>query len=320
METRLEPLPDMPLLPITSEETIASCRALPVTNNDIFVCSYPKSGTTWTQNLVCRSLAAKIGMVLPDDWHLSQSAPFYEVNQYWKNHEEDPSRRRVAAKRPLEVDNVTFRVFNTHLRPHQLPPNAKCIYVMRDPLDVLTSLYYHLANMDEADGGYTGTPQALCAEFQTGTVVYGKWQDHMEAWLGGKNNDGSGSEILLLHYEDMKTNLDEEATKLARFLGVQEEALARVVDNAVPHCTFAAMRTERWRYTPVTVQWKKNKSTGKPYDDFVRAGRIGDGASFLDSYFTDELEKQWKKDMVIARNRWCQAGVDPSIIVRYLKE
>ena len=42
----------MPVLPITSEETLAACRAMRVKPGDIFIASYPKSGTTWTQNIL----------------------------------------------------------------------------------------------------------------------------------------------------------------------------------------------------------------------------------------------------------------------------
>jgi hypothetical protein len=312
----------MPLLPITSEQTVAACRALPVTHHDIFICSYPKSGTTWTQNLVCRLLAATIGMTLPDDWHLSHSAPFYEVDQYWEHSSSGDVLspiRRLAPKIPLQQKDGgnCYRVFNTHLRPHQLPPNAKCIYVVRDPLDVLASFYYHLANMADADGGYTGTPQEFCADFLAGTVLYGKWQDHIQAWLG-KGDKSTNSKVLILHYQDMKDNLQEEATKLAHFLGVEDVNLA--VETAVPHCTFSAMRKERWRYTPMSVQWKEDETTGKPYDDFVRAGRIGDGDDFFNAYFSEDLKNQWVRDLSKARNWWLQAGVVPEVIKRYLGE
>lgn len=42
-------LPPMPLLPISSSKTISMCRNLELRDSDIFICSYPKSGTTWMQ-------------------------------------------------------------------------------------------------------------------------------------------------------------------------------------------------------------------------------------------------------------------------------
>lgn len=39
----------MPLLPISSTATIEMCRNLELRDSDIFICSYPKSGTTWMQ-------------------------------------------------------------------------------------------------------------------------------------------------------------------------------------------------------------------------------------------------------------------------------
>ena len=42
----------MPLLPITSVETLKKCANLPLRSDDVFICSYPKSGTTWTQHIV----------------------------------------------------------------------------------------------------------------------------------------------------------------------------------------------------------------------------------------------------------------------------
>ena len=40
----------------------------------------------------------------------------------------------------------------------------------------------------------------------------------MGVWLGQQNEDPITQTVKLLHYEDMKENLEREATKLARFL------------------------------------------------------------------------------------------------------
>ena len=128
----------------------------------------------------------------------------------------------IIAKRPSSSPrtDLLFMILPavTHLRPHQLPANAKCLYLVRDRLDVLASFYYHLANMAHSDGDYNGTPQEFCKQFLEGTILYGKWQDHLEAWLGQQNEDPITQTVKLLHYEDMKENLEREATKLARFL------------------------------------------------------------------------------------------------------
>jgi hypothetical protein len=228
-----------------------------------------------------------------------------------------------------------FRVFNTHLRPHQLPPNAKCLYVMRHPFDVLASFYYHLANMDVTDGGYTGTPTEFCQDFVQGTVLYGKWQDHLEAWLssdkvvgqtqsskpkdsGNDDVDEIHGSVLLLHYDEMKNDLKGQATRVAKFLGVPTDQIETVVNEAIEHCTFDAMKQERWRYTPRSVVWKKDDETGQPYQHFVRAGRTGDGTSFLETHGTKDIYQRWQTDKATARERWRIAGIDQTIIHRYL--
>lgn len=47
-----EDLPPMPLLPFTSQRTVELGAALKTNDKTLFVSSYPKSGTTWTQYIV----------------------------------------------------------------------------------------------------------------------------------------------------------------------------------------------------------------------------------------------------------------------------
>jgi len=370
-----DPLPKMPVLPITSDRTVRACRALKVSpSRDVFVCSYPKSGTTWTQNIVVRLLweISKNNRPLPEDWHLSYSAPFYEVDDYWrpttrerqqqqegagdidisKNNYEagdsniDPDDDEIMERTPVRTPiqnhddggretKEEYRVFNTHLRPNQLPPNAKCVYLVRDPFDVMVSFYHHLSNYNSVeDGGYDGTLQEFCEEFMNGTIYYGKWQDHIEAWLGqqaaNSSSSGGKNNFLLLHYEDMKNNLEKETKRLAKFLlddgdngddavAVEDRYLDELVSRVVPHCTFVAMKQEVHRYTPLRAPWKINPKTGKPYNEFVRKGSVGDGNEFLQRDASSKFKDRWvNHDAVIARARWNKAKVDAAIINRYL--
>ena len=69
----------MPLLPITSERTVALCAALPLREGDVFVASFPKSGTTWMQHIV-HTLATDGQSPLA---HVSDACPFFEADRTW---------------------------------------------------------------------------------------------------------------------------------------------------------------------------------------------------------------------------------------------
>jgi hypothetical protein len=134
--------PPMPLLPITSPSTISACHNLPLRPSDIFICSYPKSGTTWTQHIVLsllladrryRTRTASVNSYsgsdddIEDDLpynHVSNYAPFFESDAHWQS----PSPNRSSNKTMLLADSVQMnhdrlgrRVFNTHLRWGMLP-------------------------------------------------------------------------------------------------------------------------------------------------------------------------------------------------------
>ena len=141
----------------------------------------------------------------------------------------------------------------------------------------------------------------------------------------------------MLHYKDMKRDLAKEAKRLAQFLledgrvvshkkqeqkperedaADRDRYLDEIVSRVVPHCTFEAMKREGKRYTPLTVSWNTNPDTGKPYDEFVRTGNVGDGRKILlDTTSSDALKGWWiDQDVPIAAARWANTGVEQEII------
>jgi len=101
------PLPIMPLLPITSPSTVELCNQFNLRSTDIFICSYPKSGTTWTQNIVFSLLNVRSKLPLT---HISEYSPFFEIDKHW-----DAKQGNIIQKFEDNHSKLGRRVFNTHL-------------------------------------------------------------------------------------------------------------------------------------------------------------------------------------------------------------
>ena len=151
---------DFPLLPVAPPlTTLTNLRTAPT---DVFVCSWPKSGTTWMQAIVAH-------LVAPDrsSWkHVSEVTPFYDVAASWDG--DAPSR--VLTK---HFTRRGRRCWNTHLLWSLIPKGGRYVYVVRDPADAVVSFWHHLRNQRGAAGTYEGTLPEFAAEISQGTQPYG---------------------------------------------------------------------------------------------------------------------------------------------------
>ncbi|XP_067560108.1 sulfotransferase 1C4-like isoform X4 [Pseudorca crassidens] len=197
--------------------------------DDLLISTYPKAGTTWTQEIV--DLIQNEG-----DIDRSQRAPTHERFPFieWKI---------PGMESGLEQANAmpSPRILKTHLPIHLLPPsflekNCKMIYVARNPKDSMVS-YYHFHRMNKGlpapgtweeyfesflagDGERTqlcshpfskssNTLQRSISLEQQGLCLlhlcWGSWYDHVKGWWDAKDQH----RILYLFYEDMKRGLWE---------------------------------------------------------------------------------------------------------------
>ena len=136
-----------PLLPISPP--IATLSGLAVTERDVFVCSWPKSGTTWMQAIVAH-------LVAPDRsaWsHVSEVTPFYDAAASWDGAAPAAHLRAAFAARGR-------RAWNTHVPWSLMPKGARYVYVVRDQRDALVSFWHHLRNQRGDAGTYEGASPA----------------------------------------------------------------------------------------------------------------------------------------------------------------
>ena len=199
---------------------------------DVYVVTYPKSGTTLTQQLV--------HLLLPEG--SPDPSPSYRHSVPWLAAGLCAGRDLAAREAPsattaaLVEARPSPRVFKSHAaRPAALPPGSRVVYVARNPLDVAVSLWRH--TRDKPEFRAPGLAWAdFYARFMRGAVEGGSWFEHVRAWRGA-----AAHEVLWLTYEGIVADRAAAARRIAAFVGLpalDAAALAAVAENA----TLDAMR------------------------------------------------------------------------------
>ena len=255
-----------PLLPITSSETIRKCAVLELRARDVFVASYPKSGTTWMQHIV-HTLATDGNSPLP---HVSDACPFFEVDRTW-----EPASDGLTAAVCANHEKINCRIFNTHLRWRMMPqdsPDARYVYMTRRAVDACVSFYHHLSHQAEADGGYSGTLEAFIDDWTHGRAPFGSWSAHLRSWLGA--TAGDERRILVISYEELKADPRACVLRVNAHCGFGLSD-ARI-DELLPRFSFEWMRANESQFHPRSVRWERKAEDGEDFH-FIRKGQVGDG-------------------------------------------
>ncbi|KAG6935749.1 sulfotransferase family 3A, member 1, partial [Chelydra serpentina] len=237
---------------LVTPEYIDSLEDFEIRDNDVFVVTYPKSGTVWTQNIL--SLLYHEGhRDGTENMEIIDRVPWLEYNIHNMDYVHRPSPR----------------LFTTHL-PYYLAPRdlrnrrAKVIYVARNPKDVVVS-YFHFSKLSVILE-ITTDFNIFLERFLAGKVVCGSWLDHVRGWSTHRDDFN----ILFLTFEEMNKDLRGAVLKICKFLGKQlnEKELDTVVEKA----TFDKMKTDPRANYESTVGNVMERGKGH----FLRKGTVGD--------------------------------------------
>ena len=245
-----------------TQEKLDSLKTLPLRPDDVWIATFPKSGTSWVQQIA--KLIRNGGE--DDEVKITDSVLWLETREF--------------SIEDLEA-LPSPRVFKTHIdyanMPRGLPhvSGYKCIYIARNPKDVAVSLFHHVRSYKRF---YQPCWEEFYKHFVAGEVEGGDWFDHILSFWAHKDDDN----ILFLKYEDLKKDLPTAVAAVAKFMGY--ELTQEVIEDICVKSTFASMAQN----PSTNFVWSNHRrDTTEP--PFMRKGVVGDWKN----YFTPEQSAQF---------------------------
>ncbi|XP_034991681.1 sulfotransferase 1C2 isoform X1 [Zootoca vivipara] len=247
--------------------TIQGFKARP---DDLLICTYPKAGTTWIQQIV--SMVQHKG-----DLEKCNQKPIYERMPFI---EMPPIKPFLSGVEQAEL-MPSPRILKSHLPVQLLPPSfweqkCKVIYVARNAKDNVVS-YFHFHHMSKIMAE-TGTWNEFLENFIAGKVAWGSWSDHVRGWWEAKDCHP----VLYLFYEDMKEDPAREIRKVVQFMGL--ELPESVLNQIVQHTKFESMKANPMANYSTMPSFLMDHTVSP----FMRKGTVGN----------------WKKHFTVAQSEW----------------
>ncbi|XP_071053903.1 luciferin sulfotransferase-like isoform X2 [Onthophagus taurus] len=280
-------------MPPEFNEYIERIENLEVRNDDVWVTSFPKCGTTWTQEMVWL-----IGNDLNYEGaktELDFRFPFLECNSFYEEWNNFRNKFNINFKEAEdEVDffemvekNENVRYIKSHVPWDFLPKqikdgtkNPKIIHVMRDPKQVATSYYHHCSNIFPV---YKGDLNTFIDLYIQGKVLIGDYFNVVLSYWKRRNLPN----ILFLTYEEMYSDLKGVVNKVSNFLG--KSYSENEIDELVQHLSFDQMKINKAVNKESVVQTEDAR--------FMRIGK------------TDSYKTELNEEMIDKLNKWVLENV-----------
>lgn len=230
-------------------------------DDEFFLVSFPKSGNTWIRFILANLI--KPNDVLVTLKNIGEYVPDIHVR----------AQRDIVFDKNSAFYNLPFKVVKSHDEYLPFFQNKQIIYVVRDGRDALTSyFYYHI--------GRSLSPPSLRELIEGKNFsLHGSWSKHVIGWTKGKSKSK-----LILKYEDMLNNPQEQTMKLVEFLSYN--VTKEQIEQAISNSSIKQLREIEEKYGGV------NDRNGTPKNiPFFRKGEKND---YKNLFKEDDLELFWK--------------------------
>ena len=246
------------------QENLDKLKQLKLRDDDVWVVSYPKAGTTWTQYIV--HLIHNGGK--DDGKKIIDTVLWIETGTH---------------ETAITADDLTPpRAFKSHMPYGRMPcgpPSStpsKYIYVARNPKDLATSFYHHFSAFNIPGIEW----KEFFEYFLDSKVVFDNYFDHVLSWWAHKDDNN----VLFITFEDMKREPVTTITQIATFMGYTDLS-HEVIQDIAEKTNFEKMRNNNTK----NYSWSANRDPRAP--PFMRKGIIGNWKTQFSIEDSQRLDK-----------------------------
>ena len=274
----------------------------------IWIASYPKSGNTWVRALIAHYFFSKDKKF---DFELLKNIPNFNVSDFI-NEKTPLKSNNDLIKNWLPTQNFINRKFKRNLlfKTHNAcierdgnkftngEVSAGCIYIVRDPRNVITSYknfenqtYENVAkSMFDNDGYLTSNENTFKKFGIKGIEIISSWAENYNSWVHNKYN----IPVCLIKYEDLCSNPFEEFKRIFEFL----KKINKEKENQ--------LNKERLRNTIEETNFENLKTLEKMEGFiekqqreviFFNQGKKNNWKEVLPKKISAEIEKRFSKEM-----------------------
>lgn len=268
-------------------------------DSDIYVTTYPKSGTTWTISII---------------EHLTNKVPEQGISTGASNIELCLWLDRIASRENWrlkfsELEKMKSpRFFKSHASVGLIKKPVRIIQCVRHPLDTFVSAWHHIRGKKHLFY-YNGSWSHFFSEIVLKSKYEcGDWFDYHEEFL--QASEVGKIDALFLRYEDMKQdNAISAIHKLAEFIGVESYDAYKISEAT----DFQSMKNKSLTEGHLDTEGKLSDvlvsqevgDKNSPSNAHIRKGIVGDWVNYL----SDEELTMWR-DYVKKKKDSCPHIVD----------
>ena len=274
----------------------------------IWIASYPKSGNTWLRSLISSYYFSEDGVFNQNSLPLIQQFP---QKKYFKNFNYNPeiitdtAKFWIPAQKIINMDKK-IKFFKTHNVLGSIN-NSKftdkkntvaCIYVVRDPRNVITSLQNHYEMTKEESLNFMLNENKFIYDYSikndySNFQFISSWEKNYQSWLNQKNFS-----VMMIKYEDLIKDTLETFKKVIEFIELitksqraYNEEKAKI---SIQSTTFEKMKQIERKEGFIESILSKNESQKIP---FFHLGPKNNWKNIFDEIYQKKLNLTFKQNL-----------------------